>query len=179
MNRENMRHLHRAVIPLVFVALLLLSACGGNQQESGGGAEAGGTDESGLTPEQLENGIGPVTNVDIDDIDDDLAESGEEIFETKCSACHKMDSRYVGPALGDVLERRSPEFVMNMMLNPEEMLQKHPDVREMLAQFMTPMPDQQLSQDDARAVLEYLREEDDERHEDDQSEHDDDYRASD
>lgn len=179
MNRENMRHLHRAVIPLVFVALLLLSACGGNQQESGGGAEAGGTDESGLTPEQLEKGIGPVTNVDIDDIDDDLAESGEEIFETKCSACHKMDSRYVGPALGDVLERRSPEFVMNMMLNPEEMLQKHPDVREMLAQFMTPMPDQQLSQDDARAVLEYLREEDDERHEDDQSEHDDDHRASD
>lgn len=179
MNRENMRHLHRAVIPLVFVALLLLGACGGDQQESGGGAEAGGTDESGLTPEQLENGIGPVTNVDIDDIDDDLAESGEEIFETKCSACHKMDSRYVGPALGDVLERRSPEFVMNMMLNPEEMLQKHPDVREMLAQFMTPMPDQQLSQDDARAVLEYLREEDDERHQNDQSEHDDDHRESD
>jgi hypothetical protein len=46
---------------------------------------------------------------------------------------------------------------MNMILNPAEMVEKHPEARKLLAEFMTPMPDQNLTQDDARAVLEYLR----------------------
>ncbi|MEX1054621.1 MAG: c-type cytochrome, partial [Rhodothermales bacterium] len=74
-------------------------------------------------------------------------------------ACHKMDERYVGPALGDVTERRAPAYIMNMMLNPEEMIQKHPEVKALLAQYLTPMPNQQLTEADARAVLEYLRDE--------------------
>jgi hypothetical protein len=68
-----------------------------------------------------------------------------------------MDQRYVGPPLGQVLERRAPEFVMNMMLNPAEMVEKHPVVKQLLAEFMTPMPNQQLTHEEARAVLEYLR----------------------
>lgn len=149
----------RLMMPTLLAALLL-SACGGSEdQKSGTTATTDAANETGLTEEQLAKGIGPVTNVSLEEVDENLAEEGEEIFETKCSACHKMDDRYVGPALRDVLDRRTPEFIMNMMLNPEEMLQKHPDVREMLAQFMTPMPNQQLTHEDARAVLEYLREE--------------------
>lgn len=33
-----------------------------------------------------------------------------------------MDERYVGPPLGDILERREPAYVMNMILSPEKML---------------------------------------------------------
>ena len=47
---------------------------------------------------------------------------------------------------------------MNMILDPEGMLREHPEVKQLLAQYYTPMPNQQLSQDEARAVLEYLRE---------------------
>lgn len=156
---------------LLFTTFLMIAGCGGDgssgDSETGGGASAGA---DGLTAEQIEKGIGPVTNVDLREIDGELAERGEEIFETKCSACHKMDSRYVGPPLGTVLEQRSPEYVMNMMLNPEEMLQRHPEARAMLAEYMTPMPNQQLTENDARAVLEYFREEadDDDGHHDDQ-----------
>lgn len=112
---------------------------------------------SGLTADQLEKGIGPIRSVDLGPPDAALAEAGEIIFQTKCSACHKMDARYVGPALGEVLMKRSPEFVMNMMLNPAEMIEKHPEVKALLAQFLTPMPNQNLTEEDARAVLEYLR----------------------
>lgn len=156
-----MQRLQISIAALLFAAFLFVAGCGGGEDDDSQAtsANAGATTESGLTPEQLENGIGPISNVDLGEIDDDLAEEGEEIFETKCSACHKLDARYVGPELGTVLDRRTPEYVMNMILNPEEMVQKHPDAREMLTQFLTPMPNQQLTEDDARAVLEYLREE--------------------
>lgn len=149
-------------ISVIIVALLFIfsSACGGEAEENGElDASNGAHTESGLTQEQLEKGIGPVSEVSLGQIEEDLAEQGEETFKTKCSACHKMDERYVGPALGRVLEQRTPEYVMNMILNPEEMLQKHPEARALLAQFMTPMPNQQLTREEARAVLEYLREE--------------------
>lgn len=140
--------------------VLTLAACGGAQ---GDGSQAGAVkdapaSETGLTQEQLEKGIGPVQHVTLtDQIDQTLASKGEEIFNMKCAACHKMDQRYVGPPLGDVVARRTPEFVMNMILNTSEMIEKHPTVKELLAQYMTPMPNQSLTEEDARAVLEYLR----------------------
>jgi hypothetical protein len=46
---------------------------------------------------------------------------------------------------------------MNMVLNPQEMLQKDATAQELLAQFMTQMPNQNLTEEEARAVLEYFR----------------------
>ncbi len=133
-------------------------ACGGSQKApatntAASPPAAGAT----LTPEQMEHGVGPITHVDLGTLDHALAEKGHNVFSLKCAACHKMDQRYVGPPLGQVLERRKPEYVMNMILNPAEMTEKHPAAKELLAQFMTQMPNQQLTPDDARAVLEYLR----------------------
>lgn len=138
------------------------AACGESEAPPGGSADAERPTSargaaSGLTADELENGIGPIRQVELDALDPALVAEGEQIFTTKCSACHKMDERYVGPALGGVLDRRSPAFVMNMMLNPDEMVARHPEVKAMLAQYYTPMPDQQLTEPDARAVLEYLR----------------------
>ncbi|MFA3784001.1 cytochrome c family protein [Melioribacteraceae bacterium 4301-Me] len=86
-----------------------------------------------------------------------MAKSGEKIFETKCMSCHKIDERYVGPALKGVVGRRTPEYVMNMILNPTEMTQKHPEAKKLLAQYATQMTFQNVTQDDARKLLEYLR----------------------
>lgn len=146
-------------LPLLLVAVVGLAACGGSEPDASSAASsAASSSADGLTEAQLENGIGPVEQVTLSaEIEADLAAQGETIFNMKCSACHKMDQRYVGPPLGDVAQRRTPAFVMNMMLNPEEMLEKHPAAREMLAQYMTPMPNQSLTRDDARAILEFLR----------------------
>ncbi|MCI0433556.1 MAG: cytochrome c [Gemmatimonadetes bacterium] len=147
-------------------ALWTWGACGGGEA-SGQNGEAHGDDhgeardeahgEGSLSAAQLERGIGPIDRLDLGPIDAALAEQGAQVFNLKCSACHKLTDRYVGPPLGEVLDRRTPEFVMNMMLNPAEMVEKHPVVRELLAQYMTPMPFQNMTRDEARAVLEHLR----------------------
>jgi cytochrome c len=148
-----------AFLNTLFAMLLLgFVACGGSESGSDTETTDASTQAGGLSEAQLENGIGPIESVSLGQtIDDALAARGQEIFTTKCAACHKMGERYVGPPLGDVLSRRTPEYAMNMMLNPDEMIQKHPEARALLAQYATPMPDQNLTEEDARAVLEYLR----------------------
>ena len=141
----------RAVVLMVAVTF---AGCGG-AGESPEASEAAAP--GGLTAAQLEKGIGPVTELELAALDDALVARGQEVFTMKCSACHKPSSRYVGPALGDVTTRRTPEYVMNMILNPAEMVEKHPEAQKLLAEFLTPMPNQNLTRDDARAVLEYLR----------------------
>lgn len=148
--------------PLLLAALAM--ACGGGEgtaddgADSAPGASSSPAAAAGLSADELKYGIGPIRDLDLeDDLDDDLVARGAEIFKTKCSACHKLDERYVGPPLGGVTERREPEYVMNMILNTDEMVARHPEVKALLAQYYTPMPDQQLTEEDARAVLEYFR----------------------
>lgn len=146
---------------LVLLGFLLtgVSACGdGSQRADEVPDTAPPPADGGLTAFQVEHGIGPLTEeVTLGELDSDLAAQGALVFETKCSACHKLGERYVGPALGEVLDRRTPAFLMNMMLNPQEMYERHPEMKKLLAEFMSYMPNQNLTQDDARAVVEYLR----------------------
>ena len=108
---------------------------------------------------QLSNGVGPMSSVDLNEnIDEELSERGAAIFNNLCVACHRMDTRLVGPALAGVTERRSPEWILNMILNPEEMVKEDPTAKKLLAESNGAiMIDQNLAQDDARAVLEYFR----------------------
>lgn len=150
---------------ILFAVVLALPACGGKGGEApaataqAAGAGAPGSD---LSAFELEHGIGPITApIQLGPIDEEeaeeMAEAGQKVFETMCMACHKMEERYVGPALGEVTTRRTPAYIMNMILNPEEMYTRHPVARQLLADHMTQMPNQGLTQEQARQVLEYLR----------------------
>ena len=142
----------------VLALALALVACGGGESGgSAGGTQSASGSDSDLSAEQLEHGIGPISAFEPGPIDATLVATGAENFKIKCSACHKLDERYVGPPLREITTTRSPAYIMNMILNPEEMVQKHPEARALFAQFMTPMPNQQLTEDEARSVLEYLR----------------------
>jgi cytochrome c1 len=160
--RRRLMQRKQAWIAYGALVLVVLSACGGSGSESAAAGAAASPPASGsaaatLTESQMKNGIGPVTTVDVGELDAAMAGRGHDVFSLKCAACHKMAERYVGPPLGQVLSRRTPTYVMNMILNPAEMVEKHPVARDLLAQFMTPMPNQQLTQEEARWVLEYLR----------------------
>jgi mono/diheme cytochrome c family protein len=103
-------------------------------------------------------GIGPVKEVKLEaSVDAKLATTGKKVFDSKCMACHKFEERYVGPALKDITKRRSPEWIMNMILNPAEMTQQDPVAMELLGEYLTQMTFQNVSQDDARAIVEYFR----------------------
>jgi mono/diheme cytochrome c family protein len=105
----------------------------------------------------LNKGIGPVKSISLGEIDEKLAEEGKVEFKAKCSACHKISKRFVGPALVGVTERRSPEWIMNMILNPEVMVAEDPIAKQLLAEYSAPMANQNLTEQEARAILEYFR----------------------
>src|SRR5688572_2730315 len=106
-------------------------------------------------------GTGPVKTVDVSKFDASLADKGKTIFEGKCSACHQLsDQKVVGPGLKGVTERRKPEWIMNMIVNPVEMTQKDPQAKKLLAEHLTQMTNQDIAEPDARALLEYLRQND-------------------
>lgn len=157
--------------PLQFGAVALL--CGAMLVGcSSGDTESTATDEQeevGLASQAAEapveddgKGVGPIKTVEVGEgIDEALAAEGKTIFEGKCSACHQLtDQKIVGPGLAGVTERRKPEWIMNMVINPEEMTKKDPTAKKLLAEHLTQMTNQNISEADARALLEFLRQND-------------------
>ena len=114
---------------------------------------------NGLSDFEMDHGIGPIKEaINLSEsIDVALATKGKKTFETKCFQCHRVDSKLVGPPLFDVTLRRKPEYILNMMMNPEGMIQKHPEAKKLFAQYLTPMANQNLTKNEALSILEYLR----------------------
>lgn len=138
---------------------MLMFSCG-NNSENKPEAPAEHKPSSMLAPktEASPFGVGPIkTEIEVGAIDNNLAATGEEIFTTNCTACHKMDKRHVGPALAKVTTRRNPTWVMNMILNPDNMVKEDPVAKQLLAEYLSPMANQNLNEEQARAVLEYFR----------------------
>ena len=116
------------------------------------------TQASDSAPVDDGKGFGPVKSVEVPaNIDTKLVAEGKAIFDMKCIACHDMNARKVGPALKDVTNRRKPEWIMNMIMNPAEMTQKDPVAKKLLGEYMTQMANQNVDEKSARAVLEYFR----------------------
>lgn len=90
-----------------------------------------------------------------------MAAKGENYELVKCSACHKLtDEKLVGPGWKGVTTRRNPEWIMNFITNPDPMIDKDPIVQASLELCLVRMPNQSLSDDDARNVLEFMRKND-------------------
>ena len=90
--------------------------------------------------------------------------SGQGIYEIKCQGCHKLDStRLVGPGWKDVTKRRKPEWIMNMITNVDMMLETDPEAQKLLEQCLVRMPNQNISNPEAREILEFMRSNDGEK----------------
>jgi cytochrome c oxidase cbb3-type subunit 3 len=114
-------------------------------------------DEGAGSSSMSDKGVGPITELVLGEIDQSLVTTGKNLFVTKCSACHKIDKRFVGPGLRGVTERRSPEWIMNMILDPDKMVKENPAAKQLLAEYLSPMANQSLTETEARAILEYFR----------------------
>ncbi len=132
-----------------------VSSCGQNEtDEAGNNAE-----ETGLTDFEMDHGIGPIDQrIEIpDEIDMEKVEKGRQVYRSRCSSCHRMEGRHVGPELGKITTGRSPEFIMNFILNPSENIQRHPVGQALLREYLVEMPYQNVDKEQARAIVEYLR----------------------
>lgn len=146
----------RVLVLIVASFLLIFIGCGGEKSADQQAKKI--ANPNGLTDFEMENGIGPVKEkIQLGEINPDLAKKGEEIFVGKCAPCHKIDKRLVGPAQRYTADRRSPEYILNMIMNPDEMTKKHPTGKKMLAEYLAPMTNMNLTLDQAKEILEYLR----------------------
>jgi len=134
------------IIPLgIVLGSLFMYSCGGGKSEAEDPME--------------DKGIGPISSISLDaEINAEMASSGEGVYNAKCTACHKVDGNYIGPSPSGILGRRTPEWIMNMILNPEEMVQKNTIAKKLLIEYKgAPMANQNLTEEEARSVLEYFR----------------------
>ena len=141
---------------IVFIAL----ACGsGNKSDKSKDV----TSNEEATEKKIEPtkkiGIGPIKHLELpSEIDQELAAQGEEVYNKMCLACHKPTEKFIGPAPKGILDKRTPEWIMNMILNPNEMVLNDPDAKALLIEYnMAPMANQNLTEEEARAILEYFR----------------------
>ncbi len=148
------------------VGIVALTACGGGDNNADKSGETKEAPKSMVSEEPAEEtldtmnwvGPGPVKELTLpDEIDQDLVAQGEKVYQEKCLACHKPDVKFIGPAPKGIFERRNPAWVMNMILDPELMVKEDPIAKDLLRQFSAPMANQNLTEEEARAVVEYFR----------------------
>ena len=94
-------------------------------------------------------------------LDGTMAASGEKIQAVKCASCHKLtNEKLVGPGWKGVTQRRKPEWIMNFITNPDPMIDKDPVLQAQLELCLVRMPNQQLNDQEARDILEFMRKND-------------------
>lgn len=156
------------------LSILLLMGCGGKEEKKEGftiKAKKTNTTEiktvettTSSVPaskriDLTNKGVGQIKEVILGDgIDEQMALKGAELYKLNCTACHRTHKKFIGPAPLNILERRTPEWVMNMILDPEKMIKEDPLAKELLIEHNgSPMANQSLKEEDARAILEYFR----------------------
>jgi hypothetical protein len=70
------------------------------------------------------------------------------------------EERLVGPGWSGVTKRRTPEWIMNFISDPDEMIEKDPVVQAQLELCLVRMPNQNLSDSEARDIYEFMRKND-------------------
>ena len=156
----------KTLAPILLVSLMIISCGEKGKQESKGfevnrkKAASSGIKASQEVPLDMNNkGIGPISSYTFSsEINTDMAEAGKSIYNSKCTACHMAEMRMIGPALKGVYERRSTEWVLNLLLNPMEMLKEDPIAKALLKEYNNAvMTNSNLSEEEAKQVAEYLR----------------------
>ncbi len=158
---------------MVLLFSLLLISCGGKEEKKEGfsvdrskapeqSTEAS-TETNEVPPSQRitldEKGVGQIKEITLDpEINTEMAAAGEAIFKSNCMACHKIDKRFIGPSPKGILERRSPEWIMNMILDPKLMTEQDRCAKDLLIEFNgAAMANQNLTVEETRSILEYFR----------------------
>lgn len=148
---------------LIVGIIALIYSCSGGADNSGDNtanqndaAPSSSTENPSYDPER---GAGKFSNVEVSPtLDQAKAEAGKKVYDIKCSACHKLtDERLVGPGWAGVTSRHKPEWILNFVTNVDEMLDKDPKAQAQLEICLVRMPNQNLTDEDAYNVYEFMR----------------------
>lgn len=150
----------------------MAAACGGGEEKKSTASdapadaapttEAAAASDNGNPSYDPHRGEGKFTKVEVGaSLDAPMAEKGFAAYGVKCGSCHKLsDEKLVGPGWKDVTKRNTAEWIMNFMTNTDAMLNKDPKAQAQLELCLVRMPNQNLSDDEARALYEFMRKND-------------------
>lgn len=149
-------------IILIMSITIGIYACSNNSAAKKEEPAAQNPAETGNPSYDPKRGVGKFTKVDVSPtLDKAMADAGEKIADVKCASCHKTTSeKLVGPGWEGVTSRRTAEWIMNFVTNTDEMLQKDAEAQAMLEICLVRMPNQNLTDEEARQVYEYMRKND-------------------
>jgi mono/diheme cytochrome c family protein len=157
----------KLVYTILAIAIAGLTACGNSSQEEERlkrkAEMTKKIEEESKVPASeritLENkGVGAIKNIELAAINEEMVQRGMELFKTNCSACHKVDKRFIGPSPRGIMKRRSPEWIMNMILDPKLMTEQDRCAKDLLVEFNgAAMANQNMTEEQARDILEYFR----------------------
>ncbi len=101
------------------------------------------------------------SNVDVSKFDAAMADAGKKAAEVKCFSCHKLtDEKLVGPGWKGISSKHEPFWIMNFITNPDPMIDVDPELQKQLEICLVRMPNQGLSDTEARDILEFMRQND-------------------
>jgi len=145
---------------VIFFAIACGSSSGDNKQPSSTADQSKPADANPSYDQK--RGEGKFSKVDVSaTLDVTKADAGAKVYAVKCSACHKLtDEKLVGPGWKGVTSRHAPEWIMNFSTNPDVMIDKDPKAQAMLELCLVRMPNQNLTDDDARNIFEFMRKND-------------------
>jgi mono/diheme cytochrome c family protein len=126
------------------------------------GATNGNTSTTKKDSAKPDKGIGKFTNIPLTHpLDDSMIARGKPVYDSRCISCHKLtDEKLVGPGWKNITDRRTPEWIMNFITNTNVMLDSDLVAQQLIVTCVTRMPNQNLSDDQARAILEFMRKND-------------------
>ncbi|MGC4231837.1 MAG: c-type cytochrome [Niabella sp.] len=156
----------KAMAILGLLIVIFIGACGGDDNKDktspSGASESAqpAAEKSDYDPKRGE-GQFDETNVTVGPLDAAMAAKGKAIAETKCFSCHKLtDERLVGPGWKGVTSKHTPYWLMNFITNPDPMIDKDPEVQAQLELCLVRMPNQNLADQEAREIVEFMRQND-------------------
>lgn len=150
------------ILPMAACALLAIG-CSSKDEAEKAAAEAPSPAEL-VDQDQIIHGK-EIKSVELTNpLNQEWVTKGKATYEMKCLACHRLDeTRVVGPGWTGVTKKRQPVWIMNMVTNVDMMLEKDEEAQKLLKLFLVRMPNQNITEPEAREVLEFMRHNDGEK----------------
>ncbi len=144
---------------LIFSAVLFVASCSDGGSDNQSGTESGTTNNEAAGDNEVHGSMIQPGDVQLTTpLNQDWIAAGKGIYDMKCQSCHKLtDEKLVGPGWKGLTTKREPHWIMNMITNVDMMLEKDPEAQKLLEQCLVRMPNQNISKDEARQILEFMR----------------------